>query len=133
MFHTTRRAVGTVGALAAAATLLAGVPAQAGEAAPSRVTLHRDLGPFAAGEQFVLRGRLTSQGEPVPGATVRVKTFRDGDWVRLRGATVSTNDAGRYRVRVVLFQKGDRDLRVVADPAGEGVRAARAETVVSIR
>jgi hypothetical protein len=133
MVHTTRRSLGMIGALAAATTLLAGVPAQAGETAPSRVTLHRELGPFASGEQFVLRGRLTSQGEPVPGATVRVKTFRDGGWVRLRGAMVTTNDAGRYRVRVVLVQKGDRDLRVVADPAGQAIRTARAETVVSVR
>jgi hypothetical protein len=41
-------------------------------------------------------------------------------------------DEGRYRVRVVLFQDGDRDLRVVANPAGHDIRSARGHTVVRV-
>ena len=46
---------------------------------------------------------------------------------------MATTDAdGRYRVRVILVQDGDRDLRVVANPPGDDIRTARAYTVVRV-
>jgi hypothetical protein len=55
-----------------------------------------------------------------------------GGWENLSGAVVSTNSEGRYRVRVILFAGGDRDLRVVGNPAGDDIRNSRAYTVVRV-
>lgn len=119
-------------ALTAAASALTVAPALADAPAPSRITVHPSTSDPDQGEHFVLRGRLRSEGEPVAGATVRVQTWRDGGWQRLKGAVVTTGDEGRYRVRVILFQDGDRDLRVVGNPAGDDIRTARATTVVRV-
>ena len=88
-------------------------PAEAADMASSRVTLRASDHEVDPGEQFVLRGRMTSEGDAVAGSPVRVQAYRAGGWVSLRGAVVSTNDNGYYRVRVVLSSGGDRDLRVV--------------------
>lgn len=113
---------------------LAGVAtaAEAGAPVKSRITIHPSDSNPDVGEQFVLRGRMTSLGDPVAGVRVRVQTYRDGGWVQLKGAVVTTNDDGRYRVRVILGQDGDRDLRVVANPAGDDIRTARGYTVVRV-
>ena len=100
--------------------------------APSRISVRAsDYNPDQ-GEQFLLRGRMLSEGKPVAAVKVRVQTYRDGGWEQLNGAVVTTSDEGRYRVRVVLFQDGDRDLRVVANPAGQDIRSARGYTVVRV-
>lgn len=132
MKHTTRRAVAVAGALAATTTLVGIAPAQSAEIAPSRITVRSSDYDVASGEEFRLRGLLTSEGDPVPDATVRVKTYRNGEWVRLKGAVVNTNDEGRYRVRVILQMKGERQLRVVGNPQGDDIATARKDLVVTV-
>lgn len=72
----------------------------------------------ASGQQFRARGLLIMGGLPAPDHTVKVQARRGGQWVPLRGARVETNDEGRYRVRLVLSQRGARVLRVAG--VGEG-------------
>lgn len=116
----------------ATATAAEATAGSAADPAPSRITLHRADGTVDPGEQFVLRGRFLSRGEPVAGVPVKVRTYRDGGWRDLAGARVTTNRHGRYRVRVILFSGGDRDLRVVGNPHGDRIRTARNETVVRV-
>lgn len=117
---------------AAALTMAPAVALASDEPAPSRISVRpSDYNPDQ-GEQFLLRGRMLSEGNPVAGVKVRVQTYRDGGWVQLKGAVVETNDEGRYRVRITLFQDGDRDLRVVANPDGDDIRTARGYTVVRV-
>lgn len=132
MRHTTLRAITLVGALAASMSVVSLTPAQSAEVAQSRITVRSSDYDVASGEQFRLRGRLTSEGDPVPDATVRVKTFRNGEWVRLEGAVVSTNEEGRYGVRVILQMKGKRQLRVVGNPKGDDIATARRDLVVTV-
>lgn len=132
MRHTTLRAIALVGALAASTSVVGLTPAQSAEIAQSRITVRSSDYDVASGEQFRLRGRLTSEGDPVPDATVRVKTFRNGEWVRLEGAVVSTNEEGRYGVRVILQMKGERRLRVVGNPKGDDIATARRDLVVTV-
>ena len=132
----TLRGTACVATYAAAATLLVTVPASASadSAARSEIGVRVAGGEHDvdSGEQFVLRGRFTSLDQPVAGSPVRVQTYRDGAWEAVRGAVVTTDADGRYRVRVILVQDGDRDLRVVANPAGDDIRTARAYTVVRV-
>ena len=133
MTSTLRRTAAVV-ATVSAGLAVAAPSAQAAQAAPakSQITVRASDSEVRPGEQFVLRGRMTSLDSPVADATVRVQTFRAGGWHRLPGAMVSTGSDGRYRVRVVLSSGGDRDLQVVGDPAGAKVRVARATTVVRV-
>jgi hypothetical protein len=129
----TRRAGAAAATLTAAASVLAVTPAAtAADLAPSRISVHTRDHDVRSGEMFALRGRLVSEGEGVPGATVRVLAYRNGDWVRLSGAHVTTDSEGRYRVRLVLSQDGDRDLRVVGDRKGDGIRRAHRDTVIRV-
>lgn len=128
----TRRTAAVIASLAAATTLIGTAPAQSAEVAGSRITARASDTTPASGQQFVLRGVLRSEGAGVSDATVRVKTYRDGEWVRLRGAVVSTDDEGRYRVRVTLSMKGDRTLRVVGNPTGDDIRTARKDLTVTV-
>jgi hypothetical protein len=115
MKRTTRRATAVVGTLAAATTMVAMSPAQSTTMAPSRVTVASTDYTPASGQTFRLYGAVWSEGVRVP-ATIRVKTFRNGHWVQLRGAVMDTNRFDRYKIRIVLQMKGHRLLRVVADP-----------------
>jgi hypothetical protein len=133
MNHATRRTIAALGTLAATTTLVGVAPAHAADVADSRITARSSDYDVRSGEQFVLRGRLTSEGAPVAGAPVRVKTYRSGAWVPLDGAVVTTGSEGRYRVRVVLSMKGDRRLRVVGNPEGNDIRTARKGLVVTVR
>lgn len=129
------RSVRPAAVLTTAALLLAPLgtaSAESAEKAPSRITLHRADGTVDAGEQLVLKGRFFTRGEPVAGVPVKVRTYRNGGWKDLAGANVTTNSKGRYRVRVILFSGGDRDLRVVGNPRGDAIRTARNETVVRV-
>jgi hypothetical protein len=139
--NVTRRTVAVAASLAAGAAVVSLVPtaaaagAAAGTAAGAKSAItvrasdHHEVDP---GEQFVLRGRMSSQGSPVAGATVRVQAYRAGGWEPLSGAVVRTGSDGRYRVRVVLFSGGDRDLRVVGRPESDRIRVARGYTVVRV-
>ena len=120
-------------ATAGLATGLAAAPALALGPAPSRVSAVAGDSTVSSGEQFVIRGRLLSEGTPVGGAVVRITSLDGGHWVALSGARVTTNSEGRYRVRVVLSRTGDRLLRAVANPAGDGIRTARRNVEVTVR
>ena len=132
-----RRTVAVAASLAAGATVVSLTPtaaaAEAAAGAKSAITVrasdHHEVDP---GEQFVLRGRMSSQGSPVAGATVRVQAYRDGGWEPLSGAVVRTGSDGRYRVRVVLFSGGDRDLRVVGRPESDRIWVAPGYTVIPL-
>jgi hypothetical protein len=131
-----RRTVAVAAVLTAGTSVVALTPTTAAAAPGGRnstITVHAsDHHEVDPGEQFILRGRMSSQGYAVPGATVRVQTFRDGGWEPLSGAVVQTGSDGRYRVRVVLQSGGDRDLRVVGRPKSDRIQVARAYTVVRV-
>ncbi len=105
-----------LGAAAFAAALpfaLAAAPAQAcGGCDDSDISVRVSDRTPASGQQFVARGLFILGGLPAPGHVVKVQTYRGGDWVNITGARVTTNDEGRYRVRLILFAKGERLMRV---------------------
>jgi hypothetical protein len=121
---------------ALAASLLAApavaASAHADEPAPSRMTARPSSFQVDPGEQFVIRGRLMSEGEPVAGAPVRVRTWAEDRFVNVKGAHVTTNSEGRYRVRVVLYRKGDRLLHVIGNPAGDDIRTAKGNVLMQV-
>jgi hypothetical protein len=130
------RTATATGAVFAASTLLLALPADTAGAATrpaSRITVHTsDATPLSA-QQFVLTGQLRSpSGQALANGVVRVQTLRSGEWADLSGARVTTGSDGRYRVRVILSQRGERDLRVVGDPAGDSLRNARARVDVTV-
>jgi hypothetical protein len=129
--YTARRTVATLGALAVAATLVAASPAQSTTLTPSRVTAHSTDSTPASGQTFRLYGAVRSEGAKVP-ATITVKTYRNGNWVPLTGATVRTNRSDSYHVRVILQMKGKRLLRVVADPKPAGVSSSQTTVTVTV-
>ena len=134
MRTTTRRTATVAAVLASAAATIGFAPAQGAAEADqkSNITVRSSDYEVHSGEQFILRGRMASQGDPLTGATVRVQTYRNGDWARIRGAVVETGSDGRYRVRVILVSGGDRDLRVVGNPRQDHIRISRAYTVVRV-
>jgi hypothetical protein len=127
--NTARRAVATVGAIAAAATLVAAAPAQSATPTSSRVSVSTTDATPASGQTFRLYGAVQSEGHKVP-ATIHVLTYRNGHWVQLPGAIMQTNRDNTYRIRVILQMKGKRQLRVVADPRPSGIR--NAQTTISV-
>lgn len=129
--YTARRAVATVGAIAAAATMVAAAPAQSATTTPSRVSVSTTDSTPASGQTFRLYGSVRSEGHQVP-ATIRVQTYRNGHWVQLSGAVMQTNRDNTYRIRVVLQMKGKRQLRVVADPTPAGISNARTTISVTV-
>jgi hypothetical protein len=131
----TRRTATVAAALATAAATIGFAPAQgaAQEAdQKSNITVRSSDYEVDSGEQFILRGRMASKGRSLSGATVRVQTYRNGDWVPVTGAVVKTGSDGRYRVRVILESGGDRDLRVVGNPWQDDIRISRDYTVVRV-
>ena len=126
-----RRATAMVGTIAAAATLVATSPAQSATLASSRVTAQSTDYTPASGQTFSLYGAVWSAGHRVP-ATIRVKTFRNGTWVQLAGAVMQTNRFDRYRIRVILQMKGQRQLRVVGDPRPAGIRTSHKDLTVTV-
>jgi hypothetical protein len=132
-----RRTSAALGAVVAASTaLVLALPLDTAGAATrpaSRITVHTSDATPGSGQEFVLTGRLTSPtGRALAGGAVRVQTLRGGEWTNLSGAHVSTGSDGRYRVRVILSQRGERDLRVVGDPAGQRLRTDRARIDVTV-
>ena len=128
---TARRAVATVGALAATATLVAATPAQSATLTPSKVSVSTTDSTPAVGQTFRLYGAVSSKGHKVP-ATIRVLTYGNGHWTQLSGATMKTNRDNTYRIRIVLQLKGKRQLRVVADPTPAGISNAHTTITVSL-
>jgi hypothetical protein len=135
MKTTARRVTALVGTLAATATMTATTtvlsPAGAAALAPSRITVHATDTTPASGQTFRLQGAVWSAGERVP-ATVRVKTFRNGEWVQLKGAVMKTNRDDRYNLGIRLQMKGERLLRVVGDPTDPAISTARRTITVTV-
>lgn len=112
--------------LTAAAVIAAGltaVPAYAAEAAaPPQITARVTDSTPASGETFRVAGVLSRDGDALAGKTVKVQTLRNGAWQNISGASMATSSTGKYNLRLVLSQKGERKLRVVGvvpgvDPA----------------
>ncbi|MGC4110237.1 MAG: hypothetical protein QM747_07390 [Nocardioides sp.] len=120
-----------VGTLAAAGGTLAVSPAQASTAATSTVSATASDNMPASGQTFRLSGNVRSSGQGTP-ATIRVKTLRNGAWVRLTGATMHTDSSGHYSIRVILDAKGKRQLRVVANPDSSSIRNSRRTLAISV-
>jgi hypothetical protein len=131
MKNTARCATVVVATVAAATSVVAMSPAQSEPLAPSRVTVRATDYTPASGQTFRLFGAVKSEGERVP-ATIRVKTFRNGEWVKLPGAVMHTNRDDRYRIRIVLQMKGERLLRVVGNPDGDDIATARKTITVTV-
>jgi hypothetical protein len=129
-----RRTAATLTWAAAAVSLLAIAPAVAvaDEPAPSRMTARPNSFHVDPGERFVIRGRLLSEGEPVAGAPVRVRTWTEEGFVDIKGARVTTDSEGRYRVRIVLYRKGDRLLKVIGNPVGDDIRTAKRHVLMQV-
>ncbi len=132
MKHTIRRTTAVIGTIAVAASMAAKSTAQSTVLAPSNITVHSTDYTPASGQTFRLYGFVRSEGVPLPDATVRVKTFRNGEWVGLPGAVLLTHDDGHYRVRVILQMKGQRLLRVVANPKGDDIMNSRRDITVTV-
>ena len=113
-----------VGTIAAATTLMAVGPAQSATLTPSRVTVQSTDSTPATGQTFRVYGAVWSEGQRVP-TTIRVKTFRNGEWVQLRGAVMQTNRFNRYTMRIILHLEGKQLLRVVGAPGPAGISTAR--------
>jgi hypothetical protein len=97
-----------------AGLVLAALPAHASPAGPGAVITARDSDDVVAtGETVVVRGRFTRGGAAAVDHAVKVQSGYVGHWEDVRGARVRTGDDGRYRVRVVLYRHGVRDLRIV--------------------
>lgn len=131
MKHNARRATALIGAVAATASLAAISPAQSATLATSRVTVHSTDYTPASGETFRLYGAVWSEGARVP-ATIRVKTYRHGEWVQLPGAVMETNRYDRYRIRIILRMRGERLLRVIGDPTDPTIATARKTITVTV-
>lgn len=104
---------------------IAATPAQAARANwDTEITARTSDSTPASGESFTVRGKFIDAGSPATHQTVKVQALRNDRWVQLDGAQVSTDEAGRYRVRLILSQTGKRELRVVgvADSAGPNAR-----------
>jgi hypothetical protein len=131
MKNTTRHAAAVLGTLAAATTMMAVAPAQATDLAPSKVTVRITDDTPASGQTFRLKGATYSEGVTVP-AAIRVQAWRNGEWVQLSGARMHTNSDDMYNMRIVLQTKGERTLRVVANPDGDDIRIARKTIMVTV-
>lgn len=129
--NTARRAVATAATLAVAATLVAAAPAQSTTTTPSKVSVSTTDSTPASSQTFRLSGAVRSEGVKVP-ATIRVKTYSNGHWVQLKGAVMQTNRDNTYRMRIILQMKGERLLRVVADPTPAGISNARTTIHVTV-
>ena len=97
---------------AAVGTATAAPAREAGCCNPSITVRVSDSTP-ASGQTFRIRGRfLRPSGRPAAHQIVKVQTRRGDRWVRIRGARMRTDDRGRYRMRLILLQRGRRVMRV---------------------
>jgi len=119
----------------AASTLIAGtvVTAAPVTAADRRadITARPSDTTVRSGEQFIVRGRFTIDGAPAAGRTVKMQALYGQDWKAIPGARVTTNTEGKYRVRLILSRKGDRDLRSVGLAPG-GIKNAYQRFTVQV-
>ena len=111
-------------ATAAALPLALGVltPAGADTVSRARITASVTDATPGSGDLFRVAGRLTRDGDAIPGRVVKVQTLRDGRWTDLTGARMTTSSTGGYNLGVVLSQTGERVLRVKAVLPGPDAR-----------
>jgi hypothetical protein len=127
-----RIASAVVGTIAAAGVGLALAPAEAqAPAAKSHVTATPTDTTPASGQTFRVSGAVTSKGEGLP-STITVKALKSEVWVPLSGATMHTDSTGHYTIRVILDAKGERPLRIVANPDGSHIRSSRSNFDVTV-
>jgi hypothetical protein len=122
-------------AVGASIALLVGAcvaPAQAAAPGDSRITAHASDYTPTAGQVFIVRGRYLHDGSVAAGHTVRLQTYAGGGWISIAGARVKANADGTYRLRVILFVRGVRDLRVMGR-AGDGHRNSFHRFVVEVQ
>jgi hypothetical protein len=109
-----------VAVVAAVAPVAIAVPAHACSGCDDgTITVHVSDSTPASGQTFVARGELIMGGLPAADHVVKVQAWRDGSWQQLTGARVTTTGEGKYRMRLVLSQKGERLLRVVGIGQGD--------------
>jgi hypothetical protein len=126
-----RMSAAVLGTLAVAGAGLATAPAQAQAPAGSTVTASASDTTPSSGQTFQVSGIVSAKGAGTP-STITVKTLRSGSWVPLTGATMHTDSAGHYTIRVILDAKGERQLRVVADPDGSAYGMSRTTFSVTV-
>ncbi|MDN5852917.1 MAG: hypothetical protein L0K86_08735 [Actinomycetia bacterium] len=116
-----------VGALLAPAFVAA--PAQADYKAS--LSIHATDHSVRSGQQFRVHGKyMFRSGAPIKHRMVRVQSKNtNGHWVRLKGAHLRTNSSGHYRIRVILFRKGVRKLRVKAHGPGRRTNPMRSRVI----
>jgi hypothetical protein len=115
-----RRLVGTVTIGAIAPLLALSAPAMAAQVGSSSVTAHASDDTPGSGETFIVHGRYIHDSVPAADHAVKIQTYRNGGWEDIDGVRVRANDSGKYRLRVILFTVGVRDLRAVGI-AGDGL------------
>jgi hypothetical protein len=125
-----RRFAVTVLVPMAVAAALGAAPTFGVESGASSITAHPSDPTPQLGGEFVIRGQYLDHGGSAVDHAVKVQTYRKGEWLNIAGAKVATDSEGRYRVRVVLFVRGVRDLRVVG--IGDGDRTYH-RLVVEVR
>jgi hypothetical protein len=100
-------------AVAAGVLLTGTMVGSAAAAGSAQITARSSEDGVEPGETVFIRGLFTIAGNPAAAHAVKVQTGHVGSWRTLDGARVRTGPDGRYRVRIVLYAKGVRDLRVV--------------------
>jgi hypothetical protein len=126
-----RMSAAVIGTMAAAGAGLAVSPAQASSGVASHVTAQATDTTPSSGQTIRVSGTVSSKGDGVPG-TITVKAFKSGKWVPLTGVKMHTDSAGNYTIRVVLSAKGERQLRVVANPDAPGIGTSRSTFSVTV-
>jgi hypothetical protein len=96
------------------------------------LTVHVSDPTPAAGQRFVVRGKVEFFGMTSANQVVKVQAKRHGAWAPLKGARVRTDADGHYRLPLVLDQTGERRLRVVGvGQQGDSNMHARFHVLVS--
>ena len=123
----TRGTMIRAGAVIAAVGLAGGLAVAPATAAPQQqpkyvITIHTSDKTPASGQSFYLSGlvfRNMPDGYGVPGKKVQLRTYRNGQWVNVTGATMKSDSDGDYNLRTVLSAPGPRKVRAVATVNGK--------------
>ena len=134
--HTpTRRRLAAVLATAVVAPVCVAAVAATGPAHASapehHMTAHASDPTPSSDETFRVRGRLSFAGDPVIGHRVKIQVRRPSGWDTLPGATMMTNENGRYGLQVALHRTGERTLRALGVVPGVNARERFTVTVLS--
>src|SRR5262245_45466164 len=114
MFNRSRSISIAVGALAALTPVVAlAGPASAGQCGDEMITANVSDKTPASGQQFIVRGKFVIGAEGAADHVVKIQSKLSGTWEPIKGARMTTDSEGKYRLRLVLSAKGERQLRVV--------------------